>query len=346
MIRSVPLSLLAALGISPLLAEQATFEPPRCEIIPLPRQEVSFRIDGIERCRWHFGKNYPRPFFYPLKGPSGTTLTRMGHPGAANHDHHQSIWFAHHDVEGESFWANGANTRIEQTLWYAYRDGSDEAIMATGAIWRTADGTPLIEQETVASLRPHDRNEIALELQITLAPARGRESTELGQTNFGLLGVRVAKSLSHHFGGGRLTSSEGAVGEEAIFEERARWVDYSGPVVTGTGADREVVTEGITYFDHPDNPRHPCHWHVRSDGWMGASFCHSGGWTLTPEEPLVLRYLLHAHGGDCDPGRADAIAASFASRSGFVVGKATRPHRQFDVFRESEIEDPAGESGD
>ena len=50
----------------------------------LPRlagHQVQFLVDGRERLRWHFGPQYPRPFFYPLVGPaSGLSMTRMGHP--------------------------------------------------------------------------------------------------------------------------------------------------------------------------------------------------------------------------------------------------------------------------
>jgi hypothetical protein len=38
---------------------------PRCQITPQPLDQVSFQIDGVERLRWHFGAEYPRPFFYP-----------------------------------------------------------------------------------------------------------------------------------------------------------------------------------------------------------------------------------------------------------------------------------------
>ena len=56
---------------------------PRCTLIPLPEHQVAFQVDGAERLRWHFGPQYPRPFFYPLIGPaSGLSVTRMGHPGA------------------------------------------------------------------------------------------------------------------------------------------------------------------------------------------------------------------------------------------------------------------------
>ncbi|MFP6902652.1 MAG: DUF6807 family protein, partial [Verrucomicrobiia bacterium] len=65
------------------------YEFPLCQIVPLPDNQASLQIDGVERTRWHFDAKYPRPFFYPFNGPSGETLTRMGHPGAPNHDHHR-----------------------------------------------------------------------------------------------------------------------------------------------------------------------------------------------------------------------------------------------------------------
>ncbi len=81
---------------------------PRCQIIPLASHQVSFQIDDREVLRWHAGTDYPRPFFFPVIGPSGAMLTRMGHPGAPDHDHHQSIWFAHQKVMGIDFWGNAS----------------------------------------------------------------------------------------------------------------------------------------------------------------------------------------------------------------------------------------------
>jgi hypothetical protein len=83
---------------------------PRCTLLPLPEHQVSFRVSGTERLRWHFGPQYLRPFFFPLVGPaSGESLTRMGHPGAPDHDHHRSVWFAHEKVSGLSFAIYGVN---------------------------------------------------------------------------------------------------------------------------------------------------------------------------------------------------------------------------------------------
>ncbi len=301
------------------------YEFPRCQVVPQPEHQVSFQIDGRERLRWYFGTAYPRPFLYPLIGPSGATLTRMGHPGAPSHEHHQSIWFAHEKVLGINFWGNESTARIQQKKWLCYEDGNEEAVMAVTLDWCDGhDPRPLVEQELIVAIRPGPEGETFLELQSTFRPVA--ESIEFGKTNFGFLAVRVAKSLSVFFGGGQLESSEGAKGEAAIFGKPARWMDYSGPVPNGH-------TEGITYFDHPANPGQPTAWHVREDGWMCASPCLREAITTTQKQPLVLRYLLHAHRGAYETQRAVRIAAEFAARTGFEVAKSKVRNREYVVRR-------------
>jgi hypothetical protein len=305
------------------------YQFPRCQVVPEAGHQASMRIDGAERLRWHFGTDYPRPFLYPLNGPSGRPLTRMGHPGAPNHDHHQSIWFAHQKVLGIDFWSNNTPARVRQKEWLAYQDGDDEALLAVRLGWFDGhDPKELLVQDLIVAIRPGPEGETFVELQSTFTPAAA--SLEFGKTNFGFLAVRVAKSISEYFGGGRLTNSDGLTGEPAIFGKPAAWMDYSGPVRTG---DAGAVVEGVTFFDHPANPGHPAHWHVREDGWMGASVCLNGPIETTRDKPLVLRYLLHAHRGVAEAARCAETLRTFASTGPYVVSRATVKHVQYAVNR-------------
>ncbi|MCH7727374.1 MAG: PmoA family protein [Planctomycetes bacterium] len=297
----------------------------RCRILPLPDHQVSVEIDGVERIRWHFGPSYPRPFFFPFVGPSGSSLTRMGHPGAPNHDHHRSVWFAHHKVLGIDFWSDLTEARIRQKHWLCYQEGDKEAVIAMLLGWYDGhDPKELLQQEVVAAVRPGPDGETFLELQSTFTPVA--ESMEFNKTNFGFLAVRVAQNISAHFGGGQLTNSEGQQGEPAIFAKQARWMDYSGPVL-------DNALEGITYFDHPSNPGFPNHWHVREDGWMGCSPCMHGSITTSKKEPLRLRHLLHAHSGKVDADRANEVAEDFKRRPPFVVSRSKKKHLQYEAQR-------------
>ncbi len=125
---------------------------------------------------------------------------------------------------------------------------------------------------------------------LRLEPAPPASNVVFGATPFGLIGVRMAKSIGVRDGGGTIRNSEGGVNEAGCFRKPARWVDYSGPVAPG-------ATNGIALFDHPTNPRHPSPFHVRDDGWMGVCLTLSGPLTVSNQAPLHLRYGLWIHDG-------------------------------------------------
>ena len=257
----------------------------------------------------------------------------MGHPGAQNHDHHRSVWWAHAKVDGENFWADTSKARIRQKMWLAYADGEEEAMMATSAGWYSSDGKEILEQEMVASMKPEPKGETFLELQSTFTPTD--EQVTLEQSNFGFLAVRMDKGIATYWGEGEITSSEGVKGEPQIFGQSAAWMDYSGAVPKNENGKRAAVSEGITYFDHEDNPSYPSHWHVREDGWMGASLCRHEAIVIKKEKPLRVRYLLHAHNGTADPAIANRLAEIFDASPSFEISKSKRKHRQYEVSRTS-----------
>lgn len=282
-------------------------------------------IDGKEKLRWYFGSEAPRPCFFPITGPSGIPLTRMGHPGAPNHDHHRSVWFAHHKVLGIDFWSNQSDAFIRQDEWLSFEDGDDAARMAARLGWYDGhDPQPLIKQDVVFSVSSDGNDGVLLEIQSMMWSVA--ETLELGQTNFGLLAVRVAKSISAVFGDGVITGAGGQQTESKLFGKPSAWIDYSGSVEDG-------VTEGITYFDHRDNGSYPSKWHVRDDGWMGASVCRDGPVMLHQARPTTWRYLLHAHGGGVNVPSANRLATRFNETSSFDVKPDGRPHHHARIGR-------------
>jgi Methane oxygenase PmoA len=292
---------------------------PRVQIVPQADDAVSFQVDGVERLRWNAAARYPRPFFFPLIGPSGRSLIRMGHPADPTHGHHRAFWWGHQSVGGVNFWEERGDTQqIRQEDWVHYQDGMDEAGMVVRIGWFDQHKVKLMTQELIAVYRPLEKGEGWLELQTSFTSPV--DDLPLGKTNFGFLGLRVAASMSAHYGGGKLTNSEGAIGEKDTFGKRAKWMDYSGPIVGDTW-------EGVTWFDHPTNPRHPTAWHVRDDGWMSAPFCLTEGWTLKKGQPLVLRYGFHVHTGEADAKRATEKMKSFGDSPAWEVVKADRPWR-------------------
>jgi hypothetical protein len=277
----------------------------RVQAVPLPLAAVSFQHDGREICAYRFSPLEPRPYLFPVVGPAGRFVTRLGHPhDPVGHGHHRSIWVGHADVAGHDFWQEGRGRgRIIHQGILELSDGPDSAAVVAGNVWITCEGEPLLREVRRTTVRPLERGELLIDVEMVIAPLG--EPVVLGDTPFGLLAVRVAKTMSVADGGGRIVSSDGAVGEAAIFWKRARWCDYSGPVTPSEW-------NGIAFFDHPSNPDHPTVWHVRSDGWMGASVTKSCPRMVSAEAPLELAYRLFVHSGDAESGSVEERYRQYA----------------------------------
>jgi hypothetical protein len=289
---------------------------PRMQAVPLPGAAVSFQRDGAEIARYYHGESLRRPFVFPIVGPLGRSLTRMGHPhDPVGHSHHNSFWVSHNDVNGVSFWADrgkGPLGRIVHQRIERLTDGDTEAgVLALNAWVDEKSGKTLLwerrriairhlEEQSGLLLPPSKETLLVLDLQL-----EAKEPVTLGKTPFGIVGVRMAKSIGVTDGGGTIRNSAGGVDEKGVFWKRAKWVDYSGPI---KGTD----TEGITLLDHPRNPNHPSFFHVRNDGWMGAALTFDGPRTIMPGQPLRLRYGLYVHGATPTVATLEACWASFA----------------------------------
>jgi hypothetical protein len=279
---------------------------PRMQVIPLPGGQASIERDGQEISRYHFGPDLRRPFLFPMVGPSGKSLTRMGHPRDANgHSHHNSVWVTHHDVGGVAFWNDAASSkgRIVHRRVVQYEDADDQAIIESINAWQDDAGKVLLEEHRAMRFMPQDGGQWLLLLD--LAFSAPRDAVTLGKTNFGMIGVRMAKTIGVHDGGGTIRNSEGGVNEAGVHEKAARWCDYSGPITKN-------AREGITLLDHPNNPNHPTVFHVRDDGWMGAAVTFAEPRTIEPGTPLKLRYGLWVHAGVPTASAIDDQFAQFA----------------------------------
>jgi hypothetical protein len=264
----------------------AAGEVPRMQGIPLPNQEISFQRDAEEIAKYHFGPDLRRPFVFPIIGPSGRSLTRMGHPhDPESHSHHNSIWISHNDVNGISFWDDRAKGKIVHRRTVRFEDTMDAAAVFTENAWMASNHVLMLERRlTRAEVLPE--NEWLLTVSVELQPI-GHEVT-FGKTPFGLVGVRMAKTIGVNDGGGRILNSEGDINEAGVFWKKARWVDYSGPITAS-------AIEGITLMDHPSNPNHPTTFHVRNDGWMGTSLTFDRALTVQTNQPLKLNYGFYVH---------------------------------------------------
>ena len=108
------------------------------QALPLPHDQVSIQNKGKELLRFYFGSELRRPFIYPVNGPHGFSLTRMGHPHDPHgHSHHNSVWISHYKINDIDFWGDrGKNKgRIVHQKVEALEDSDGSAGVVSSSFW-------------------------------------------------------------------------------------------------------------------------------------------------------------------------------------------------------------------
>jgi hypothetical protein len=269
---------------------------------------VVLRGESVVAASW-FGTSVMRPFIYPFLGPGDREVTRLGHPqDPVGHSHHRGIWIGHHDVSGVSFWEESPQAgRIEQTGVRLDPAEGREVAALLELTWLGPDRKPILLEKRKLTFTDLPGGELALEIAMELRPAADAPVV-FGDTPFGILGVRVARTMRVAEGlGGLIVNSRDAENEAGCFWQHAEWCDYSGPVPLAgprdpKGDPRLLRAEilGIACFTHPSNSAEDTFWHVRDDGWMGPCLSKGAARTIKPGESLKLRYRLEAHAGRAD----------------------------------------------
>src|SRR5687767_2339106 len=109
------------------------------------RHDVGTSIEcaesGDSGPRWTYvygGK--PKPFFHPLRTPSGVTLSNF-----EPHDHvwHRGLWFTIKFVNGENFWEEHPPFGTQHHAPPTLSPDGDGIAMACSAEWRRPGGAPV-----------------------------------------------------------------------------------------------------------------------------------------------------------------------------------------------------------
>ncbi len=268
---------------------------------------IEFSIAGAPFITYNFGKQWARPFFYPVLGPDGVQITRnypmvQGVPGeTTDHHHHKSIWVGL--VNGVDDWSEEKDhgTQVSKRVKELV-DGPVVAILRQDLDWVSNRGKAVVAEEREVRIYALQPTERVMDLTVAFKARYGK--VLFGDTKEGgICSVRVATSMDGSRGG-KIENSYGATMEAECWGRPAPWCDYSGPV------GGKIV--GIAVFDTPGNLRYPTYWHVRDYGLMtanpfGISFFKPGSgecgdYTLKSRGELVFRYRIYMHLGDATQG--------------------------------------------
>ncbi len=265
----------------------------------------------------------PRAFFHPVRLADGRAATR-GYPmawregEAKDHPHHQSLWFAHGDVNGHDFWHDPeAEMRLVaiEDVFSRSRLGGFTAVHD----WIAPDGTTVLRDRRVFRFHAAPDGERRIDWDLSLTAPDGA-SVRFGDTKEGTMAVRVAAPLrvDGEVATGTIVNARG-LENGAAWGKRSPWLLTGGelPGANGEGA----ADAAILLLEHPDNFRYPTWWHAREYGLLAANpfgvhdfegaAAGTGDFELAPGETLRLRYRFVFAGRAISPARAAALAEEY-----------------------------------
>jgi hypothetical protein len=275
----------------------------KVEIKELPGK-LRIEING-ELFSEYVYENTSRPFLYPIIGPGGAKMTRnwpMKDEGDEEHDHphHKSWWYAHGDVNGIDFWAEGKDSGKTVHEKFIEVKSGDVGVIKSANKLVAKDGNIIATDERTLKIYNVEGARL-FDFEITTHASNG--DLVFGDTKEGTMALRLNESMrlirGKKKGDGHIVNSEG-VRDGDTWGKRASWVDYYGPV--------EGKTVGVAMFDNPKNPRFPTWWHVRDYGLFAANpfGVHdfekkekgAGNLTVKAGDSITFKYRFYIHDGD------------------------------------------------
>ena len=250
--------------------------------------KIDFMVNGVLFTSYIMSEYEKYPFFFPVNGPSGASVTSLRN---GNYPHHSSLFFGCDRVNGGNYWQEGADRgRIVSLRADIVESGGDRAVVSNECIWtRPGAESPVRDKRRITVFAPSPDKYI-IDFDIILEML---DEVTIEKTNHSLFSCRVDPDLSVK-GGGTMINSEGIKGEKLTFGKRSAWIDYYG--------ERFGKTEGVAILQHPSCKWYPAPWFTRDYGFISPTPMYwpenDRDLTLDKGELVKLRYRVIVHSGD------------------------------------------------
>lgn len=249
---------------------------------------IEIRIDGVLLTNYILSENEKYPFFFPVNGPSGASVTSMRN---GNYPHHSSLFFGCDRVNGGNYWQEG----LERGQILPFRadileSGGDRVVIENENIWRRPmAAAPIRDIRTITVTAP-SKDLFQMDFNIVMEML---EDVTIEKTNHSLFSIRMDPDLAV-INNGTMVNAEGDTGEKGTFGKRSPWMDYHG--------SRLGQTEGIAILQHPTSEWYPSPWFTRDYGFFSPTPMY---WPDNEEDLVLekgrqveLRYRVLIHSGD------------------------------------------------
>lgn len=240
-----------------------------------------------------FGEDEKYPYFYPVNGPSGFSVTSMRN---SLYPHHSSLFFGCDRVNGGNYWQQEIDRGQIRTLRAEILEtGSDKVVIENECIWsRPGALSPIRDIRTITISSP-SKDVYQIDFDITMEMLM---DVEIQKTNHSFFSGRMAPDLAVTGGGTMINAEgeEGEKGEDGTFGKSSPWMDCFGT--------RNGLTEGMAIMQHPSNMWYPSPWFTRDYGFFSPTPMYWPENEKTTNfkkgDVLKLKYRVLVHSGDTE----------------------------------------------
>ena len=240
---------------------------------------IDVTVGGQFFTSYRFADDEKYPFFFPVNGPSGASVTSMRN---GQYPHHSSLFFGLDRVNGGNYWQQGLERgQIRSTGPKIVQSRGDVIVITDSCVWERPGHQPIRDERRIAMRAPSPQLRV-IDFTITLSAL---EDVEIRKTNHSLFSARMDPDLTPVYGG-ELVNAEGRRDEKGTFGKASPWLVCFGP--------RGDTIEGLAILQHPSNPNYPSRWFTRDYGFISPTPMYwpaDGKSTRIAEgETLTLRY--------------------------------------------------------
>ncbi len=266
--------------------------------------KIDVYVDGRFFTSYTFSENEKYPFFYPVNGPSGASVTSKRN---SNFPHHSSLFFGLDFVNGGNYWQEGldrgqilsVNTQIEE-------NNGSRVVITDECIWVRPDAeSPIKDSRRIIISSPGDEIYI-IDFEISLLPLH---DVTIRRNNHSLFSGRMDPDLAV-INGGTMVNAAGDEGEDGTFGVRSPWISYYG--------ERGGRYEGMTIMQHPSNDWPEAPWFTRDYGFFSPTPIYwpedeDAGTFMGKGDAVNLSYRVVVHTGSPDEAGISGYYDEFKS---------------------------------
>lgn len=256
--------------------------------------KIDVYIDGRFFTSYTFSDDEKYPFFYPVNGPSGASVTSKRN---SNFPHHSSLFFGADFVNGGNYWQEGLDRgQIRSVKTEIVESGDDRVVISDECLWVRPDAESPIKDTRTITIRSAGEHIYQIDFEIVLLPL---QDVIIDRNNHSLFSGRMDPDLAV-INGGVMVNAEGEEGESGTFGVVSPWISYYG--------ERGGSYEGMTIMQHPDNDWPQAPWFTRDYGFFSPTPIYwpedeEAGTFMRKGEAVQLKYRVLVHRGS--PQEAD-----------------------------------------